>query len=131
MNWDWSFEYEQCPLSGGWVYKSDPAAVDDGAWHHLNRDSKALYRVVDGMIQLFEPGDKLTDADVEQCRRWLESAGVLRTEDQLEIVIARHPEGCEMWSHWLDGDDGIVFRDFNPGEFNAAYDRLREAESCQ
>lgn len=128
MDRGWYFEYEQCPLDKRGVYRFDHEPVTDRQWRPINSLTNASYRVCDGIVQVITPGEMLTCDDVEACHRWLEEAGPLATEDELEIHIARHPRGFEMWSHWLMEADGIVFAGFKPHVFSRAYERLREAE---
>ncbi len=156
---EWWFDYEQTPLSGAWVYKFDHEPIADGHWHQLNKDARAMYRIVqdddslgqeeppssrkvrvpvDGKslspdnsgryLQFVAPAPQVSKSELETILEAFSTAGPLDTEDELEVVIRRRNEHYEMWSVWVDGDEGITFDTLEQADLREAYRRLRELE---
>jgi hypothetical protein len=138
-----SFWYEQSPAlaSGdiaGDVYKSGSGFIRDGQWHRLNPQSRAMYRVIPGYLQVVFRDEELEsadpDADMSEILAAVESAGplTLYENDQPEVLIRPvQGGGYAMTSHWIYLKTGAGFTDFTPEQWNDAYNRLSDLESSE
>lgn len=120
------FEYEQCPARGRWVYKFDHTPNEDGAWHRLNANVESLYRIARGVLQFVEPVD-LSDEERIGVLEALVTYGPLRTDDELEIVLATTKEGWVVSSRLAP--TGIRFATL--AELDEAYAALKAVEHGQ
>jgi hypothetical protein len=124
---EWQIEYEQCPdPAGRWVYKFDHEPHVDGRWHRLNRQSGALYCIRDGYLRFVDAQKSTPPNELAGLLMQLDAAGPLKTDDALEIVIRRKHNAFELWSRWIEGDEGVTFHELSSEAWNDAYQRLRE-----
>jgi hypothetical protein len=126
------FNYEQClDPNGRWVYKFDHEPHGDGQWHRLNRQACARYCIRDGYLRFVDSGDRRAPNELAALLIQLDAAGLLRTDGAVEIVVRRKHGAFEMWSHWVEGGEGIGFSGFSADAWNDAYRRLRELEQAR
>ena len=130
-----SFWYEQAPLSKAQnieqVYKFDHQRIASVEWTSLNAQTLGRYRSIGEYFQFVYPEEEMTDAEYAEVLAAIESAGPLCTDDELEILVRSSPTGFEVTSHWIFLGEGSKFNTFTPEQWNDAYSRLRELESCE
>ena len=127
------FWYEQAPLLNAEnierIHKFDHQRIVSGEWKPLNNGSQSHYRSIREYFQLVFPEDRMTDGEYAQVLAAIESAGLLETDDELEILVRPNRTGIEMTSHWIFLGEGAKFNAFTPEQWNEAYSRLRELEN--
>lgn len=82
------FTYEQCRSRGASIYKFAERPVVDGAWHRLNSDSRAVYRIAGDALQFVDPCE-LSDDDLAWVLERIRAHGPIATDDDLEITIEK------------------------------------------
>ncbi|RME38915.1 MAG: hypothetical protein D6788_06465 [Planctomycetota bacterium] len=126
----WSVSYEQSPLTGSWVYKFDHEPVADGGWHGLNRSRPtAWYKIVSDRLRVIIPESRVSPETLTDVLTGFDEAGLLQTEDELEIRVRRIRGGYAMTSRWVPGSEWILFPSLTTQIWNDAYRRLKNLEN--
>jgi|GEM_PF-3885297 len=121
----WRVEYEQCPRGHTWEFKLDHVPLDDGRWHRVNRQLRAVYRVDHEAIQYCTPGDSVPEDEWQALLADLKACGPIVTHHEVQLIIERCPEGYRVLSPFLPAHPGILLADLNGPDLTAAYRELR------
>lgn len=127
-----SFWYEQKPLpraaDGSGIHQFDHSPITDGMWHQLNRNSRSFYRFGRSHFQFVAPENEWSEDENNEVLALIETAGPLHTDDELEILIREEDGAYQMTSECLFRSASASFTMFEPHDWNAAYEKLKELE---
>ena len=125
----WQVEYEQCPRGHTWEFKFDHIPLDDGRWHPVNRDLRAVYRVDHDAIQYCAPGTEIPEEEWRVLLNDLKVAGPIPTHREVHLLLECGDGGYTVRPATPPNAPGVALAALTGPDLTAAYHKLRRRES--
>ena len=123
---NWRIEYEEGPVSDGWIYKWNEPPAEDATWHSISKGGQACCRITPSRLQFLSAQSRIANSAWQAIVESFASIEPLLDDGVEELRIRAVDGKFWMWSIWLPEEHAVRLAGLNRAALLDALERVNE-----